>query len=86
MTDIILTIGGWLFGLACAVGGWVFKMIFQELREHKETHAAIDKKVDDHKLHVAENYITKIDFKDLFDKISNQLTRIEDKLDKKVDK
>lgn len=86
MQDIFLTVGAWIFGSAVAAGGWVIRMILGKLKDHEKIHANIDKKIDDHRLHVAENYSPKTEMKDLKDTIVAHLVRIEDKLDKKADK
>lgn len=86
MQDIILTVGGWIIALAVAVGGWVFRMIFSTLKEHKEVHILIDKKIDEHRLHIAENYAPKDYIEKMENRLVDHLVRIEKKLDQKADK
>lgn len=86
MQDIILTVGGWIIALAVAVGGWVFRMIFSKLKDHEEINVNMDKKIDEHRLHVAENYAPKDYIEKMESRLISHLVRIEEKLDKKADK
>lgn len=86
MQDTILTVSGWLIGAILAAGGWLIGQVFGRLKDHEAIHRLIDKKIDDHRIHVAENYSPKEEMKNLQDTIVAHLVRIEDKLDKKADK
>lgn len=86
MNDFLLTLGGWIITGLFGVIGWVFKMIFGKLEQHERKHQLLDERINDHKLMVAQNYTTRSETKDLQQTIVEYLQRIEDKLDKKVDK
>ena len=74
------------FGVATSAGGWVIKMIFGKLKQHEEIHSEMERKIENHRLHVAENYSPRTEMKDVKDTIVAHLIRIEDKLDRKADK
>ena len=82
----LLTIGGLIIGGIQAALGWVIGMIFSKLKDLDTTDKDLDKRIDSHKLHVAETYSSKMDIKDLKIEIVDQLNRIEKKLDSKQDK
>lgn len=86
MFDIIVTIVGaaltGIFGLI----GWVITLIFSRLNLHAEKHDDLVEDFNNHKVHVAQNFATKPDVRDMKEELVSFLTRIEDKLDKKVDK
>lgn len=82
LLQIAIFIGGGLFGLV----GWVMKRVFTQIDAAHTAIRELDKKVDDHKLHVSESYTTKRDIKDMQESLIMHLRRIEDKLDRKVDK
>ena len=56
---------------------------FRDVKKKGETNADV---IASHKLHVAENYVTKRDLKDSIDALFEKLDRIENKLDHKQDK
>lgn len=93
MTDFLLWAGGVIFTAIFGLIGWFAKMIFGKFKDHEEIHSQLvednrilDKKLDDHKLHVAENYAPKNYIEKMEDRLVALLIRIEDKLDKKQDK
>lgn len=71
----------WGVLLSCAVGliGWF-------ARELWYGQAALRKELADHKQKTAEEYVTKIDFKDALTDLRSIMQRIYDKLDDKADK
>lgn len=91
--EILLAIGGIIGTVAIGVGGWVFKMIFADIKdlrnshsENKEDLSNLSGRLDQHRLHVAETYTTKADLGKMETNLVNHLLRIEGKLDTKQDK
>lgn len=80
----------WIGGIA-ATGvfgliGWVLKMIFSTLKEHRDNHDNLSRSLTGHKLHAAETFATKQDVRDGFDRVMVKLDKIDEKLDTKEDK
>lgn len=79
--SIVMTVMGFivtgLFGLI----GWVFRMVFSDIKEVEEKNLKLDKSLNDHKLHAAEHFATKPDVDRGFDRILTKL----DSIDKKTD-
>ncbi len=93
MQDLILWLIGSVLTVAIATISGLLRLIWGKFKDHERIHVSLfkadqvlDKKIDDHKLHVAEQYTTKVDIRDLKESLVSHLVRIEDKLDKKADK
>lgn len=86
MTDFLMWAGGIVVTGLFSLVGWVIGMIFGKIRDHETIHTVIDKKIDDHRLHVAENYTPRDYIEKMEGRLVSHLVRIEDKLDKKADK
>ena len=86
MLDTIVSAIGIIFTGVFGLIGWVMTMIFSSLKEHKERHEELEKDLNAHKVFAATNFATKLDVKEMKEEVVSFLTRIEDKLDKKVDK
>ncbi len=97
MENFLMWIGGIVISLGAALTGWVFKMVFDAIKDQREDHNVLVKSLSDHKLHAAENFATKTDVKELTDKVIEKLEkmeeksdrfhdRIEEKIDRKADK
>lgn len=75
-----------VIGVAGALGGWWMKAMWEGLNDLKKTGHELTQQVNNLQILVAGQYMRR----DEFDKTSNaifaKLDRIEDKLDKKVDK
>lgn len=65
----------WLGGAAMAYAGWLNMKL-----------NGIEKDITEHRVKVAENYITKSEHSEQIEKIDAKLDRILDKLDEKADK
>lgn len=86
MIDIFLWAAGIIATGLFSLIGWVFKMIFDRIHAHGVAHNNLETRFDAHRLYAAETYTTKNDIKAMKDELTAQLSRIEDKLDRKVDK
>ncbi len=79
-----------IFGLASALGGGVLVVIWDELKKLRQEDKAIAERVAAIDVLVAGSYVKRDYFEAKFEALSHglfaQLNRIEDKLDKKVDK
>ena len=69
----------WAVGALTGMVGWLTRRIFGKIDKLEKSQA-------DHKLYAAENFVTKVDFKDVLTEIKGSLTRIETKIDAKADK
>lgn len=80
----------WAGGLIAAgvfgVIGWVLKLIFSIMGEHRQDHTDLSRRLSDHKIHAAETFATKTDVRDGFDRVMSKLDNIDEKLDRKADK
>lgn len=72
--------------LAGALGTWMLKKISDELSELKKADSALATQVNTIAILVAGEYAKKVEVSDLSKALFVKLDRIEDKLDKKVDK
>ncbi len=68
------------------VFGWVFKFLYDKLRELQEKDIALAEKVSAIELLVAGTYIKRTEMEKMYDAMFAKLDRIENKLDGKVDK
>jgi len=66
--------------------GWLMRSLFETIRDLRTKDQAIYDKVSELAVTLPENYVSKSDFKELYERIFDVLNRIETKLDKKVDK
>jgi hypothetical protein len=82
--DIESTILQWLFTAALAtisgLLGWFIKALFDEIRTLKYADTELAKSVSALTVKLAENYVSKPDFKDSLDGIHQVLRRIEDRV------
>lgn len=65
---------------------WNFKALKAELREELLAREALNRDLQEHKLHVAETYATNTDLRGFIEAVFKKLDRIEDKIDQKADK
>ena len=73
-------------GVAGALGGWWMKAMWDALKDLKTADDRMAREVSDLKVLVAGQYVSKESFDKLSNAIFTKLDRIEDKLDRKVDK
>ena len=80
----------WAVGVVLTVGvpitGWIFNMIFSKLEKQINNHDALESRFESHRLHAAENFATKMEVRDMTDRVLSKLDKIDEKLDKKMDK
>jgi hypothetical protein len=68
------------------LGGWILKVVWEGVKELQLVDRVLAEKVNTIEILIAGNYITKHDFDKIAAAIFAKLDKIEDKLDKKVDK
>jgi len=73
-------------GIAGALGGWWMKAMWDALKDLQKADDRMAQQVSDLKVLVAGQYVSRESFDKLSTAIFTKLDRIEDKLDKKVDK
>lgn len=86
MQDIILWAIGTIITLGAALTGWVFKMVFESIKEVDRDQVKLSESLAAHKVYAAETFATKKDVSEGFDRIMVKLDKIDDKLDGKADK
>lgn len=100
LQDFLMWAGGTIISLVAAVTGWVFKMVFDAIKDQRQDHdnavkesraeqQRIERSLSAHKLHAAETFATKVDVQSGFDKVMLKLESISvkfDKFDEKLDK
>ena len=86
MNDTILMAANTIAGICIGIGGWIFRMIFSQLKEYGDKHDEQEKALQSFKLDVSEKHALKSDVDKKFDKIVDKLDLIFEKLDKKADK
>ncbi len=77
--NIIATVAGFL-------GGWWLKVMWDAVKDLQSADKILAEKVSSIEVLVAGNYMTKNDFDKIGAAIFAKLDKIEDKLDRKVDK
>ena len=77
--NIIATVAGFL-------GGWWLKVMWEAVKDLQAADKVLVEKVSSIEILVAGNYMTKSDFDKIGAAIFAKLDKIEDKLDRKVDK
>jgi len=68
------------------LGGWILKVIWEAVKELQFADKVLVEKVNTIEILIAGNYMSKIDFDKIAVAIFAKLDKIEDKLDRKVDK
>jgi hypothetical protein len=84
--NVVLWIAGVIVSGGFGIIGWFVNTIFTEIKEIKMAAEKTNGLIDDHKLYSERTFTTKVDIKDFQKSISEQLNRIESKLDGKEDK
>lgn len=72
--------------LVAFLGGWLVKTMRDDIRELKETDSRLADAVNNLRVDLPEKYVHKDEFRASLTPIHEILRRIEDKLDRKVDK
>jgi len=68
------------------LGGWILKVIWEGVKDLQAVDKLLTEKVNTIEILIAGNYMSKQDFDKIAAAIFAKLDKIEDKLDKKVDK
>jgi len=68
------------------LGGWILKVIWEGVKDLQVVDKLLTEKVNTIEILIAGNYMSKQDFDKIAAAIFAKLDKIEDKLDKKVDK
>lgn len=77
--NIALSISGFL-------GGWWLKVMWDSLKDLQMADKILVDKVNTIEILIAGNYMSKVDFDKIAAALFSKLDKIEDKLDRKVDK
>lgn len=78
------------FNIAISViaflGGWLLKTLFERITALEDVDRSIASELAELRVELPSHYVRKDEFRQLGDSIFEALRRIEDKLDRKVDK
>ena len=80
------TIFNAILTLCGALGGWWLKVMWNAVQDLQTADRILAEKVNTIEVLIAGNYMSKIDFDKIAAAIFAKLDKIEDKLDRKVDK
>ena len=80
------TIINYAFGLIGFFGGWVLKVVWESLTALQMADKSLADKLATIEILVAGSYVTKDDFNKTLSALFAKLDRIEDKIDRKMDK
>ena len=80
------TLFNYALALCGALGGWVLKVIWDAVKDLQAADKVLVEKVNTIEILIAGNYMSKSDFDKIAAAIFQKLDKIEDKLDRKVDK
>lgn len=83
MEQTILNI---LIGVVLSAGGWILKTVQSELKELRARDELRQTQLSEFRIVVAEDYVKHQELQKFLESLNNKLDRIEEKLDKKVDK
>lgn len=75
-----------IFGIASALAGWWLKNMWDAMRDLQEADKDLADKVSRVEVLVAGNYVTRDELARSMQNVVTHLERIEDKLDRKVDR
>ena len=68
------------------LGGWILKVVWEGVKDLQIADKILVEKVNTIEILIAGNYMSKLDFDKIAAAIFQKLDKIEDKLDRKVDK
>ena len=68
------------------LGGWILKVVWEGVKELQSADKILAEKVNTIEILIAGTYMSKLDFDKIAAAIFAKLDKIEDKLDRKVDK
>tara|TARA_B100000686_G_scaffold353795_1_gene460853 strand:- start:3499 stop:3750 length:252 start_codon:yes stop_codon:yes gene_type:complete len=80
--DLLVKFLNWIWLPLSAAVGWLFKRL-STIEEKADT---VNKDLNNHKIHVAQVYVTRPEHLDVYTRFDGKLDRILDKLDQKQDK
>ena len=80
------TIINTVIALVGFLGGWILKVIWEGVKELQVVDKLLTEKVNTIEILIAGNYMSKQDFDKIAAAIFAKLDKIDDKLDRKVDK
>lgn len=83
---VVLAVVQGLLTLVGVLLGWLIKGLFNSIAELKHADGNLAQSVTELRIALPERYVSKSDFVQMGDNIFEALRRIEDKLDRKVDK
>lgn len=83
---VVLAVVQGLLTLVGVLLGWLIKGLFSSIAELKHADGNLAQSVTELRIALPERYVSKQDFVQMGDNIFEALRRIEDKLDRKVDK
>lgn len=75
-----------LFALCGALGGWVLKVLWGEIKDQQASCSALVTKVQEIEVLVSGEYVKRYDLQRMEDALRNQLNRIESTLSGKADR
>jgi len=81
-----------LFGVLVTVAGWLFKVMYNQIRDmetevndvedkHDSDHRLVTKQINDLALSLPEKYVNKEDFTNLVKVVHHRFDRLEEKID-----
>lgn len=76
----------WAFIIFSAMAGWIFRMLWQSMKDLQVADASLIKKVQEIEVLVAGNYVTNDKLDRTVTALFTKLDRIELKIDSKADK
>ena len=72
--------------LVVFLGGWILKVVWEGVKDLQVVDRLLTEKVNTIEILIAGTYMSKLDFDKIAAAIFQKLDKIEDKLDRKVDK
>lgn len=84
--EVFMWAVGVILTVAVPLTGWIVTMIFAKLEKHSDKHDDLETRFEAHRLYAAETFPTKTDVEKGFDRLVEYLDKIDQKLDRKVDK
>jgi hypothetical protein len=87
--QLIVNVG---FGVLCTVAGWLFKVLYDQMRSietevndledsHEDDHRNVVDKINNLALSLPEKYVSKGDFDNLVKVVHHRFDRLEEKID-----
>lgn len=93
MNDFVLWAAGVVASGVFGLIGWAWnqhskdiKMLLDHIDKNIQKHDNLETRFDAHRLYAAETFATKLDVEKGFDRVMQGIEKIDNKLDRKVDK